>query len=65
MAQMNLSTKQAQTWKTDLWLPRGEEEGVGWTRSLGLVDANYYIQNGQAMRLYCDAQHRELYNLFG
>ena len=25
------------------WLPRGWEEGVGWTRSLGLVDANYYI----------------------
>ena len=22
---------------------KGEEEGVGWTGSLGLVDANYYI----------------------
>ena len=43
---MNLSTKQAQTWKTDLRLPRGGEEGVGWTGSLGLADANYYIQNG-------------------
>ena len=36
----------SQTWRTDLWLPRGREEGVGWTGSLGLVDANYYIQNG-------------------
>ena len=25
---------------TYLWLPRGREEGVGWTGSLGLVDAN-------------------------
>ena len=32
----------SQTWRTDLWfLWRGE--GVGWTRSLGLIDANYYI----------------------
>ena len=29
--------------KTDLWLPRVKDKGVGWTRSLGLVDANYYI----------------------
>ena len=29
--------------RTDLWLSRGREEEVGWTRSLGLVDANYYI----------------------
>jgi len=32
-----------QTWKTDLWLPNGRGEGVGWTGSLGLVDANYSI----------------------
>ena len=25
----------SQTWRTDLWLPRGWEEGVGWTGSLG------------------------------
>ena len=30
------------TRRTDLWLPR-VVEGVGWNRSLGLVDANYYI----------------------
>ena len=32
----------SQTYRTDLWLPRGMEEGVGWTGSLGLADANYY-----------------------
>ena len=26
-----------------LVLPRGRGEGVGWTGSLGLVDANYFI----------------------
>ena len=35
----------SQTYRTDLWLPRGSGEGVGWTRSLGLADANYYIQD--------------------
>ena len=41
----NESTKQrqAQTQRTDLWLPRGKVEGVRWTGSLGLVDANYSI----------------------
>ena len=28
----------SQTWRTDLWLPMGVG-GVGWTGSLGLVDA--------------------------
>ena len=36
----------SQMWRTDLWLPRGREEGVGWTGSLGFVDANYYLENG-------------------
>ena len=39
---MNLCTKEKQT--------HGQgclgDLGVGWTRSLGLVDANYYIKNG-------------------
>ena len=26
-----------------LVVAKGEREGVGWTESLGLVDANYYI----------------------
>ena len=36
MTSMNLSTKQKQTWRM---------QGVGWTGSLGLVDANYCTQN--------------------
>ena len=46
----------SQTGRIDLWLPRGREEGVAWTGSLGLVDANYYTENGWAMRSYCTAQ---------
>ena len=30
-----------QTWRTDMWLPRGREEGVGCTESMELTDANY------------------------
>ena len=30
----------------DLQTQRGQEVGEGWSRSLGLVDANYYVQNG-------------------
>ena len=33
----------SQTWRTDLCLQRGRGLGEGWTGSLGLVDANYYI----------------------
>ena len=33
----------SQTWRTDLWLPSGRWEGMGWIGSLGLTDANYYI----------------------
>ena len=42
---MNLFTEQkwTQTKRTDLWSPKGKSEGVGWTGSLGLVDANCYI----------------------
>ena len=29
--------------RIDLWLLRGRGEGEGWTESLGVVDANYYI----------------------
>ena len=36
----------AQTWRTDLCLPRGRGLGEGWIESLGLTDANYYIENG-------------------
>ena len=45
MAQMNLSTKQKQTMdmQSRLVVAEEREKGVGWTGSLGLVDANYYI----------------------
>ena len=36
----------SQKWRTDMWLPRGNGEGVAWFGSLVLVDANYYIWNG-------------------
>ena len=29
--------------RTDLWLPRQRGKKVGGTRSLGMVDANYYV----------------------
>ena len=32
--------------RTDLWLPRGRGVGKGWSRGLGLANANYYIQDG-------------------
>ena len=37
---MNLFTKQKQTHR------HREQEGEGWSGSLGLADANYYIQDG-------------------
>ena len=42
MAQMVLSSKQKEIadMGADLWLPLVRGEGVGWTRNLGLVDAN-------------------------
>ena len=38
---MNISTKQKQTQRTDLWLPRGGA-GEGRVGSLGLADAIIY-----------------------
>ena len=44
MAQMNLSTeKKIMDLENRLVVAKEEGEGVGWTGSLGLVDANYYI----------------------
>ena len=43
---MNLSAKQKQTHRHRKQTCRGQwggGEGEGWTGSLGLVDANYYI----------------------
>ena len=48
MTQMNISIYEtethSQTERTDLWLPMGG--GQGRTGSLGLAEANYYIQDG-------------------
>ena len=33
----------AQTQKTELWLPKMGEAGDEWTGSSGLADTNYYI----------------------
>ena len=35
---------------------KGEGEGVGWTGSLELIDANYCLWSGYAMRSCCIAQ---------
>ena len=45
MAQISLSIEQKQTHgqREQICGCQGEGEGVGWTGSLGLVDANYYI----------------------
>ena len=41
---MNLSTgKKLMDLENRLVVAKGEEEGVGWTGNLGLVNANYYI----------------------
>jgi len=53
MAQMNLSTeKKIMDLENRLVAAKGEREGVGWTRSLGLIDADYCLWNGLAMRSY-------------
>ena len=58
MAQMNLSTeKKIMDLKSRLVVAQGEEEGVGvgWIGSLRLIDANYCLWNGLAMRACCVA----------
>ena len=35
------------TYRIDWWSPRGREMGEGWIGSLGLVDANYYMDKQQ------------------
>ena len=47
MAQMNLSTeKKIMDTENRLAVAKGEGEGVGGTGNLGLIDANYCLQNG-------------------
>ena len=42
MTRTYLPNRNRLTLSTDLWLPKGEVAD-GWTESLGLTDANYYI----------------------
>jgi len=45
---MNLATKKKQTHGHGELIcktPKGEGEGVGWTGSLGLIDANYCVES--------------------
>ena len=49
MTQMNISTKQKQTHRhkeQTCGCQGGKGVGEGWIGSLGLADANCYIQNG-------------------
>ena len=46
MTQINLSITQKQTYRTDLWLPRGKGSGGG-IGHMGLTDINNYIENKQ------------------
>ena len=56
MAQMNLSTeKKLMDLENRLEIAKGEGKGVGWIGSLGLIDANYCLWNGLAMRSCCVA----------
>ena len=59
---MNLSTKQKQTHRHREQIcgcQRGEGEGEGWNESLGLVEANYYIQMDKQQGP--TVEHRKLY----
>ena len=56
MAQMNLSTeKKIMHLENRPVIAKGEVEGVVWIGSLGLIDANYCLWNGLAMRSCCVA----------
>ena len=53
---MNLSTeKKIMDLENGLMVAQGDGEGVVWTGSLGLMDANYCFHNGLTMRSCCVA----------
>ena len=53
-AQVNLSTeKKIIDLENRLVIAKGEGEGVGWIRNLGLIDADYSLWNGLARRSCC------------
>ena len=56
MAQMNLSTeKKIMDLENRLVVAKEEGKGMRWSGSLGLIDANYCLWNGLAMRSCCVA----------
>jgi len=56
MAQMNLSTeKKIMDLENRLVVAKGVGHGVRWLGSLGLIDADYCLWNGLAMRSCCVA----------
>ena len=56
MAQRKLSTeKKTMDLENKFVVAKGEREGVGWIGSLGLIDADYCLWNGIAMRSCCAA----------
>ena len=56
MAQKNLPTeKKIMDLENRFVVAKEEGEGVGWFGSLGLVDADYCLWNGLAMRSRCVA----------
>ena len=55
-SQMNLSAeKKIVDVENRLVVAKGEGKGVGWIGSLGLIDANYCLWNGLAMKSCCVA----------
>ena len=56
MTQRKLSTeKKVMDMEKRLIVAKGEREGVGWMGYLRLIDANYCLWNGLAMRSCCVA----------
>ena len=56
MAQMKLSTeRKIMDLENRLVVAKEEGEGVGWMGCLGLIDADYRLCNGLAMRVCCVA----------
>ena len=49
----------SQMQRTDLWVSNGRRVGEGWIGSLGLANANYYIQMDKQQGP--TVQHKELY----
>ena len=53
---MNPSTeKKIMDLENRLVVAKGEGEGLGWAGSLGLIDSDYCLWNGLAMRSCCVA----------